>query len=847
MSQGNNNTASRLGGQAAYFLIGNVFTLLVGFPLQVFVARMLGTDGLGVFSLIEGVMSMAAGFIAFGLAPTLVKFIPAHLERGEHAAIRRLVTLGATILLAAGGIAYGITLLATPFVAQYWPELASHSDAVIVMGLLIPLSLIMFFLQQGLRGFQEIRYMVAGSSFMQLTVKAVLAVVLLSLGFHLMGYVWAVVVSVLCGVAWMAVGLRRKLAALPAPAQDGGGEVHKKAWRDYAKIMYSNSLLGMGGAYLDRFLLGAFVGAGPVGVLAVVKQLQQLPVVFLNMFLAVAAPMFSAAHARDDKAELQHIYHLTTDWVIRLSAPLFIFFFLFAEPVLGLFGPGFAAEGVYPLWIILAGQLVNLAFGPVGNLMWLSGLEKRALRLSVYQMVLTTVGLLVLVPMFGLAGAALAISSAVVFINIAEYLAAKKQIALRWSDRRYLRWIAPALAACAAGLAARLYGPSQAGPVWLITYLALLYGVFHGVSLLQGLHEDDRELLGHLRAKLGMSPQAENDIAVKTNGFFLLSCSRSGSTLLASMLNSHPDIVVPSELWWMSTAKAFGARRISSPVVTRMFLRSIRNSLRHCSDRAVVKAFDRMYPRIKTYTGSYDGLLRLFSQELRGELSKKVFGEKTPANTTFYPEINRAFPDFKKVVLLRDPRDILCSYIHAWHGGKYSEENLLRAATIIKVYLHNIINNRQPGDLMVRYEDLTENPQREIERICNYLGVENMPSLATDFMPNVEPAGRHVNLSQPVRKNSGNYFTLPDRVVEAMEFALQKELDALGYARRFPVPHTDSVLLASIEAVVSRRLARELPSKLSENWRCHPSCYLRHVARAVAQAMGIKRMRWYWQ
>ena len=841
------NTASRLGSQAAYFLVGNVFTLLVGFPLQVFVARMLGTEGLGVFSLIEGGVGLVAGFIAFGLAPTLVKFIPAHLERGEHGCIRKLVKHGALTLLTAGGIAFALMLLVMPLATQRWPELADHQMAVIVMGSLIPLSLLAFFLQQGLRGFQEIRYMVVGSSFMQLTVKALLAVLLLTMGFQLMGYVWAVVASVLCAVVWMAVGLRRKVAALPTSTEDVCDGAHKTAWLAYAKTLYTGSLLGMGSAYLDRFLLGMFSGAGPVGVLAVLKQLQLMPVVFLNMFLAVASPMFSAAHARDDKAELQHIYHLTTDWVIRLSAPLFIFFFLFAEPLLHLFGPRFAAEGVYPLWIILAGQLVNLAFGPVGNLMWLSGLEKRALKLSVYQMALTSGGLLVGVPRFGLAGAAAAISAGVVFINIAEYLAAKRQINLRWSDRRYLGWIAPAFAACVAALVAKIYGPADAGPVWLVICLALLYGVFHGVSLLQGLHEDDRELLAHLRAKLGISPQAENDSAVKTNGFFLLSCSRSGSTLLASMLNSHPEIVVPSETWWMSTAKEFGRRHISSPLVTRMFLHSIRMNLKQGSDRAVIKAFDRLYPRIKGYTGSYDGLLRLFSKEMSRELSKKVFGEKTPANTTFYPEINRTFQDFKKVVLLRDPRDILCSYIHAWYGEKYSELNMLKAATTIKVYLHNIINNRQPGDLVVRYEDLTENPQREIERICAYLGVENKPGLATDFIPTVRPAGLHANLAQAVKKNSGNYAALPDKLVETMEFVFQHELDTLGYARRFPSPRTDSVLLEKIEDVVREKLARELPGKLSENWRCALSCYLRHAVRPLAQALGIRNVHWYWR
>ena len=497
-------TVSGLGRQASFFLLGNVFTLLIGLPLQIYVARMLGTDNLGVFSLIEGGVGLVAGLIAFGLAPTLVKFIPAHLERGEHACIRKLVGHGALILLAAGSIAYALMLLVMPLATQRWPELADHQTAVIAMGLLIPLSLIAFYLQQGLRGFQEIRYMVLGSSFMQLTIKAVLAVLLLAMGFHLMGYVWAVVASALCACAWMGLGLWRKVSAMPKSADKDCSE-SKTAWRDYAMVMYNGSLLGIGGAYLDRFLLGVFIGAAPVGVLVVVKQLQQMPAIFLTMFLAVASPMFSAAHARDDARERQHIYHLTTDWVVRLSAPLFIFFFLFAEPLLNLYGGQFADEGRYALWILLSGQIVNLATGPVGNLLNMCGMEKLMLRLSMYQTVISIVGFVMLVPCFGLIGAAIVIAVSTIFQNLMALLLAKRTLGLIWADPRYLRWLAPLAASLAAGIGMAMLGPSSPSATFLALYLVILYGIFHGVSLLQGLHEDDRELLRHLRAKLGVA------------------------------------------------------------------------------------------------------------------------------------------------------------------------------------------------------------------------------------------------------------------------------------------------------------------------------------------------------
>lgn len=494
------NTASMLGGQAAFFFLGNVFTLIVGLPLQIYLARKLGANGLGVFSLIDGGVGLAGGLLSFGFAVTLVKFIPAHLERGEYSCIRKMLNLGAMILLIVGGITYGLVILAYPIATRYWPVLADHRAAVIFMSLLIPLGLIAFFLQQGLRGFQEIRYMVLGSSFMQLSVKAVLTVLLLSLGFHLIGYVWAVVVSVLCAVVWMAVGLRQKLAAMPKNS-DTNCKEQEKAWLNYAGIQYTGSLLGMSTQFLDRFLLGIFVGAAPVGVLMVVKQLQQMPFIFLQMFLTVSAPMFSAAHARRDAKECQHIYHLTTDWVVRLSAPLFIFFFVFTAPLLGLYGQEFAMEGKHALWILLAGQAVNLGFGPLGTMLNMSGSEGFLLRLAFYEAAVSVASFAILVPSFGLTGAAISITVSIVFQNLLNMWAARNKLGIRWADRRYLQWITPLLVTGAFALMLRRVFPMQ-GASMLIVELCMLYTVYWGISWLQGVNEDDRQLLLHLREKI---------------------------------------------------------------------------------------------------------------------------------------------------------------------------------------------------------------------------------------------------------------------------------------------------------------------------------------------------------
>jgi O-antigen/teichoic acid export membrane protein len=502
MAEPGSKAVRQLGGQTAWFMAGNFFTLLVGFPLQIYVARKLGPNGLGIFSLVEGSMALIAGLLGFGIAQSLVKFIPGHLERGEFASVRNLLKLGFYILLCSGCVAYVLLIVMFPLIFSIWPEIAPYRSLLMVMGLLIPLSLLLYYLQQGLRGFQEIRQIVFGNSFLQLLLKAFLAVAFLSLGFGLAGYAWAIVVSMLVAGIYLAGGLWRRIRSLHLTLDTSDPDSHKNNWRQYAKVQYATSLLSLGSTYLDRFLLAMFAGMSPVGVLVIAKQLQQLPGIFHQMFLVVAAPMFSSAHVRGNSAELHKIVHLSTDWVMRLSAPLLIFLGLFAEPLLDLYGPDFARLGRVPLLILLVGQIVNLALGPTGVMLNMCGEERRLFVLSLWHTLFTVAGMLLLVPLAGLEGAALAISLGLVGFKFSAQFLARKYLDFHWWDPRYKSWMATTLVTIACGLFVRMAAPEQPSLITLCLFLALLYLVFLVVNILVGLNDDDRDFLRLLKSKV---------------------------------------------------------------------------------------------------------------------------------------------------------------------------------------------------------------------------------------------------------------------------------------------------------------------------------------------------------
>lgn len=492
--------STRLGLQATYFFIGNVFTLLVGFPLQVFVVRKLGANELGLFSFTEGVMGVVAAILGFGLAPTLVKFIPVCLEKKDYQGAALLIKKGSFWLLGFGVLGMVLSSLLFPLMQYIWTPLAQYPLLVISMSTLIPITLMMYFLQQALRGFQEIGFLVFSNSFVQLGLKAVMAVVFLMVGLGLTGYVTAVVVSSLVTCLLLALGLRNKLRTLPSTGA-AGTPAFDPEWRQYAKVMYGNSLLSLGASYLDRFLLGVIGGAIPVGIMMVVKQLQQMPGVFLQMFMAVITPMLSSAHARGNRNEQHQLLHFTIDWVLRLSTPLCIFLLVFSYPLLAMFGDEFARSGEVALRILVVAQFVHMAISPMSAFLTVSGKEGFLLRLAVWEQGVIIVAMAILVPWLGVTGAALALAINLIWLNLMMLTVTRETLAFPWLDRRYLRLLLPTILTVAvAGSVVRTSG--QLDIPALILALLLLYVVYAVAYCMQGLQQDDRILLAYLKEQL---------------------------------------------------------------------------------------------------------------------------------------------------------------------------------------------------------------------------------------------------------------------------------------------------------------------------------------------------------
>lgn len=499
-----------LGGQTAIVMGGTAFTFLVGFPFQIYLARSLGTVGLGTVGIAEALILTTAGFITLGLAPLALRYIPEYRITGNARAIHLLILVGLSVLGCLGALgAVLMPLLAAslPIAVGITPEIEALLE---VIGLFLPVSMLSFFLAQALRGFQEIRVMVLSTSILALVLKVALTAGLFAtLGVSAINYAWALVLSHAASTLPMAWALWRLVRGLPTKADPDS--VDWRAWASYAGTNYASGLANTLVGNLDRIVIGALLGPAAVGVLMVARQLQQFPAIFHQVVLTVISPVFAQMKAAGNMEALAHQLHLSNDWILRMAAPLILVLAIYAAQILALYGPDFATQGTVLMLIMTLTVAINLSTGPVGILLNMTGHHVALLGIIILTSVAVFAGYFALIPLFGIAGAGLAVLLGVMVNKGVAIWLMQRRLVIAWYDPRFRNWVLPAASSGATLLMLR---PAISGleaiaaqGVALVGATFLAYVVFFSVNLAAGLHEDDRELIRGVREKISSMRQ----------------------------------------------------------------------------------------------------------------------------------------------------------------------------------------------------------------------------------------------------------------------------------------------------------------------------------------------------
>jgi O-antigen/teichoic acid export membrane protein len=166
-------------------------------------------------------------------------------------------------------------------------------------------------------------------------------------------------------------------------------------------------------AAVPVLVLGVFADPASVGAFSVANRISMMIWVVIISIGTVAAARFAEHHRRGELAELKRVNRAVRLAVSVSGVPLIVAMMLFPGPLLHLIGPGFEIAAT-ALVIMAAGQLVNCLLPCQDIVLAMTGHGYWLQRLNLLQFATCLVLASVLIPAYGMLGAALVAAATII-------------------------------------------------------------------------------------------------------------------------------------------------------------------------------------------------------------------------------------------------------------------------------------------------------------------------------------------------------------------------------------------------------------------------------------------------
>jgi O-antigen/teichoic acid export membrane protein len=411
----------RLAG--AVFLI-RVVSALLAYVSQVLFARWMGSHEFGIYIYVTTWVLLLGPALDLGLGTTAQRFIPQYRDRGVFDLLRGFIH-GSRVLAFASAV-----LVAAAFAAAVW-ALAPWLDDYTVVPLFLACTMLPAYALSNAQDGISRSYDWVGLALVPTYIIRQLGLTAMMAAVHVSGTPIDAVTAMILGSIAMWLPTIGQLFVLNKRLR-GQIEAGPKSYAAGLWLATSLPILMVEGfylllAYTDILVLKQFRPPDEVAVYyAAAKTLALVSFIYFSV-AAATAHRFSAYHVAGDREGLSHFLAQTIRWTFWPSLAATAVLLVFGQPILSLFGPHF--EDGYPLMMILAiGLLARAAIGPIERFLSMMGEQRVSALVYASAFAVNLALCFVLIPLFGLAGAAIATAVALIFESILLFMVTKRRL-----------------------------------------------------------------------------------------------------------------------------------------------------------------------------------------------------------------------------------------------------------------------------------------------------------------------------------------------------------------------------------------------------------------------------------
>ncbi len=479
-------------------LLGTCIGIIMGLLTRVIIVRYISKADYGLFSLSLVIVNILTTVALIGFREGIPRYIS--YFRGKEDIKRIWGTIRASVQVTAS---LSILLLIIAFFSAEFISntlnLPGLAPVIRVLSFIIPFNAVTDILLSIFRGIEQTKPKVYFRDILMYLLRLPLIGLCVLLGWSLMGVLYAYLISSIMLTTALGVYAAKQI---PRVIPKTVVLSMKKEVIYFSLPLLGASILGMLVTWTDTLMLGFFKTPEIVGLYNVAFPLATYISMILGAIAFIYFPVVSRLYSKNLLKDIKNVYASVTKWIYVFSFPLFLLLFLTPGPTLEfLFGSKYLAAST-ALQFLAIGFFIHALLGPNGITLITLGRTKLTTFNAFLGIIVNVVLNLILIPEYGLKGAAIASAVSLGLGNILTSVQVYMLSNIHPFTKDYLKIIATSsvLAYAFYEIASNFIPKSMGVPFFLVFYFII---TFLSVLLTRSFDGQDILIMGAIEKKVG--------------------------------------------------------------------------------------------------------------------------------------------------------------------------------------------------------------------------------------------------------------------------------------------------------------------------------------------------------
>ena len=413
------NLAQKIAKESTITFSGMIYGNINRYLYTLLLARWVGSEFLGIYSLANSVRLISEVFGKMGMEIGVMRFVSLLNPDIEKKKIQRLIGSAVKMTMAISVVIMAGLLVSSGFIVTHilkGPPLLKI--VLMVFAIAIPFNAITLVVAFATQGFKRLKYKIFITQFLNPTILLVVMIIsfwFISVEVALMA---PMLVSSIIGFIVMFAVLK-KLTGVK-------NQQLLKAPFDRELLVFSYPLMFVTILltlmhWMDILMLGAFTNASTVGLYHPAARTAGLLQALLTSFLSIYSPMIAQFHAKSDQKNMSGSYKLVSRWLLTFSIPVALIFLVYPQKVMLLFGAEYLPSANV-LIVLTAATFIHAILGAAQSTLSMTGHTRLLLWNAIGAFIINIILNIILIPNYGMIGAAWATLISLFVISLLRVL-----------------------------------------------------------------------------------------------------------------------------------------------------------------------------------------------------------------------------------------------------------------------------------------------------------------------------------------------------------------------------------------------------------------------------------------